>query len=353
MTRELSKGVGVVLLALCCALASCWATGAGAATVCDTDPTMIDFEPTVDPTLLNDVLNLLGTIPIDYTYSEWVTLLFTHTLNLNLVSEIPLEGVDFAVTTLPGSLQVLLTLPAWSANMTLTVDNAWCRNCDAEYNSCAADCDSDYDACMEDCGGWPWCVISCGAEWTVCEGLCAGAFAICTPVRLACEAENAALQVLLDGYTAGLGFTSATVTQTADVCMTDTCMQVMSPLESTDAILSGFSLRLFPEGDPLGIGAWLNDIISGLVNWLADLSSLIEGFFVNNEGEGLLINVFHRDIGYDGCMPAQPVLDCLQAGCSTVDQPRHTLGRSANVVFYAIPAVLLVGLILWRRRSAG
>ena len=131
--------------------------------------------------------------------------------------------------------------------------------------------------------------------------------------------------------------------------MTGDCTPI-HPLESTTAALTGFSLRFFPETDPLGVGAWLNDLISGLVNWLVEVTGMIRNFFVNAQGEGILINAFSRDIRFDGCLPAQPVLDCRGTGCSTVEQPRHNLSRTVNLFFYALPVVILCGLILLRRK---
>ena len=107
-----------------------------ATTVCDTDPAAVRYTPTIDPILLNSVLDLLGEIPIDFTFDQGISFLYSHTLHLTVHSQINLEGVDFFVTPSLGSVRVQLNLPAWSANMTTSMSHAACRNCQAEYDSC-------------------------------------------------------------------------------------------------------------------------------------------------------------------------------------------------------------------------
>jgi hypothetical protein len=172
---------------------------------------------------------------------------------------------------------------------------------------------------------------------------------LCEPDQLACEAERAAINTLLSGHHFGMSFSSASVTQTADICVTGDC-NVANPEETTVASLSGFTLRLFPTGDPLGIGSWLNGIISGLVNWALNIQSQIASFFVTPEGEGVLILPFAPDIATDGCQPVQEVIDCAGGGCSTVDRPPAAIGRRANLLFYGLPVAFLLGLMLWRRK---
>ena len=113
--------------------------------------------------------------------------------------------------------------------------------------------------------------------------------------------------------------------------------------------LSGFNLHLFPL-DPLGIGSWLNGIISSLVNWALNIESMIAGFFETPEGNGVLIVPFALDIATDGCQPVQEVIDCAGGGCTTVNQQAGGAGRSANLLFYALPVAFLLGFILYRRK---
>jgi hypothetical protein len=163
---------------------------------------------------------------------------------------------------------------------------------------------------------------------------------------LLCQGEAAGIDLLLDGATAGVSFTSATVTQTADVCVNGSC-QAIHPVESTEADIVGFHLDLLPTGDPLGIGAWLNGIISSILDWFGFIDDTVEDFFQ----DGALINAFAQDIKNNGCVPVPEVISCRTAGCSTVNQPREVMGRSANVVFYTLPVALLLGLIVWRRKG--
>jgi hypothetical protein len=333
--------IGIILL-LASILALGLSPGVRATTECDTDPQAIPYQPTVDPSLLNAVLNLLGEIDVDYTFSPGISLLYDHTLNLTVNSPINLEGVDFLVTTGVGSIEVELDLPAWAADMSIAIDHAPCRDCGAEHSSCMAGCDADYDACCT----YPLCELICGPIWTACQAGCLTLRGLCEADVLLCQGEAAGIDLLLDGATAGVGFDSATITQTADVCVNGSC-EAIHPVESTDANIVGFHLQLLPEGDPLGIGAWLNDIISDLLDWFGAIDALMRDFF---DG-GALISPFASDIKKDGCIPVQEVIDCNTAGCSTVDEPRELMGRRASVVFYAVPVAVLFGLILWRRRG--
>jgi hypothetical protein len=98
------------------------------------------------------------------------------------------------------------------------------------------------------------------------------------------------------------------------------------------------------------VGSWLNGIISGIVNWVLNIENTIAGFFETQEGDGVLILPFGLDIAADGCLPVQPVLDCIAGGCSTVERPTGRIDRSASILFYGLPVAFLIGLLLWRRR---
>lgn len=316
-------GVGLILA---CLLALGLSPGVMATTECDKGAAgpYVPYEPTVDPSLLNAVLNLLGEIPIDFTYDYPFRIAFAHTLHLNIDSAISVAGVDFLVETDVGSITVTLSLPVWRTNMTATVGHTACRNCDAERTQCYANCGGDY-----------WCRLGCDANYGSC---------LVDPVRLACEAEKAAINLIVgNGLTAGVGFTSATVEQWADVCVNGAC-QAIHPLEGTEANVNGFYVNLFPAG----ILDFLNSIISGIVGLF--VPDVIESFFVTDDGQGVLINAFSSDIKNNGCMPDQAVLTCMQAACSVVDQPRHSTAKSLNALFYLLPVGFMVGLILWRRR---
>jgi hypothetical protein len=349
--------------------------GAFATTVCDTDPGAVDYTPTVDPTLLNALVDTLGVIDVNTTAGQGVRLLYNHTLNVTLDSFIDLAGADFIVTPGFGNLEVDLMIPGWSANLSTSMSHASCRNCSSEYNSCTNGCDDDYDDCFGDCkpdcvsdcedlflappcfGNTACCGLACdgtcgtfcGTALGVCEAGCLTARGVCETDALACAAEREAINLLLSGYSFGMSFSSATLTQTADICVSGECSPTF-PVESTDAQLDGFTLNLFPTGDPLGVGSWLNGIISGIVNWALDIENTIAGFFETPEGGGVLILPFAVDIATDGCLPAQPVLDCVAGGCSTLERPKGRIDRSANMLFYALPALFVLGLVFWRRK---
>jgi|GEM_PF-2709891 len=316
-----------------------------ATTLCDTDPAAVPFRPTVDPTVLNALIDTLGAIDVTSTNNQSVTLLYRHTLHVTLDSLIDLGGADFIVTPGFGSLEVELAIPGWNSNLSTSMSHASCRNCSAEYNACASDCDDDYDDCCTYFG----CELICGPVWVTCEGICAGAFPICETSVLACAAEREGVNLLLGGHSFGMSFSSASVTQTADICVAGDC-DVPNPLENTVADLNNFTLHLFPTGDVLGIGSWLNGILSGLVNWALNIENTIAGFFETPEGDGVLILPFALDIASDGCAPVQEVVDCAGGGCSTVNRQVGGFGRSANLLFYGLPILFLLGLMMWRRR---
>ena len=332
------------------ALVSCligWASGTEtrATTICDTDPAAVPFRPTVDPTLLNALIDTLGAIDVNSTSSTNVSLLYGHTLHVTLDSLIDLGGADFIVTPGFGSLEVELAIPGWNANLLTSMSHAACRNCSAEFNSCTNGCDSSYNSCCD----FIACDLYCGPIWVACNTGCTGAFPICETSALACAGEREGVNLLLSGYNFGLSFSSASVTQTADICVGADC-NVPNPVESTIADLNGFALHLFPTGDALGIGSWLNGIISSLVDWALSIESTIAGFFATDEGNGVLILPFALDIATDGCQPVQEVIDCVGGGCSTVDRPPAAIGRRANLLFYGLPVAFLLGLMLWRRK---
>jgi hypothetical protein len=336
----------VFLIALvACFLGLTAGTETRATTICDTDPAAVPFRPTVDPTLLNAAIDTLGAIDVSKTTSSSVNLLYRHTLYVTLDSLIDIGGADFMVTPGFGSLEVELAVPAWNTNLSTSMSHAACRNCSSEYNSCVDDCDDDYDDC---CTYWG-CEVICGPIWVACEGICLGAVPICETDALACVAEREAINLLLSGHNFGMSFSSADVTQTADICVTGDC-DVPNPEESTVADLNGFTLHLFPTGDPLGIGSWLNGLISSLVNWALNIESQIASFFVTPGGGGVLILPFALDIASDGCLPVQEVIDCAGGGCSTVDRPPAAIGRRANLLFYGLPLAFLAGLLFWRKR---
>ncbi len=319
--------------------------GAEATSVCDTDPAAVRYTPSVDPTLLNALVDTLGAVDVTSTSSRNASLLYGHTLYVTLDSEIDLGGADFIVTPGFGTLEVELAIPGWSTNLSTTMSHSACRDCGNEYDSCVNDCDDDYDDCCTYFG----CEAICGPIWLACEGLCAGAYPVCLADVGLCIAEREGIDLLLSGHAFGMSFSSASLTQTADICVSGNC-EPEFPEETTIADLNGFTLHLFPTGDPLGVGSWLNGLVSGIVNWALNIEAAIADFFVTPDGQGVLILPFAADIVSDGCLPVQQVADCTGGGCSIVDRQAGALGRGANLLFYGLPVAFLAGLLLWRRK---
>ncbi len=319
------------------------------ATVCDDDPDAIDYQAIVDVNLLNAVLNLLGEIPVEYTFDRPANLYYDHTLHLTLRTGINLAGIDFMVTPAVGSIKVELSLPAWSAYWTLTFSHAPCQWCGGVHSECVQACDSTYYACCTYFG----CEFNCGPSWTYCLANCAEDRLVCEAGRTLCLNEGAAINNLLNGATTGMSYSSATVEQVADVCVLSADCSAVHPLVSTEATLNGFYLKLFPTGDLLGIGSWLNGTISNLINWFIETLNIIEIFFVDNQtGEGVLINAFSNDIKNDGCSPAPAVTACSQgngAACSVAKADVSTR-RGASMLLYSLPLLVIGGLIFWRRK---
>ena len=212
-------GLLVIVALVSCLIGWASSTDTQATTICDTDPAAVTFQPTVDPTLLNALIDTLGAIDVNSTSNTNVSLLYGHTLHVTLDSLIDLGGADFIVTPGFGSLEVELAIPGWNANLLTSMSHAACRNCSAEYNSCVTGCDSSYNSC---CDFWG-CELICGPIWVACEGICAGAFPICETSVLACVGEREGVNLLLSGYNFGLSFSSASVTQTADICVGADC----------------------------------------------------------------------------------------------------------------------------------
>lgn len=369
---------GLVSLIIALLLLSA-APGANA-TICDDDPAAIPYEPTVDPSLLNRVLGLLGEIPIvDFGLAVPFSQEFDHTLDLIMNGSIDLAGVDFVVIPGLGSIEVELNLPAWDSDMLVSVEHDPCRDCDAEWGVCTEPCDPTYEACMSPCvptyeacvanncdpngdpGLYQSCVDSCAFFRDGCMNGCVLArdfcYGGCDLEKFGCDTHNIAyfferdlLDNLLDGQTIGMSFDSGTITQVADVCVTGTC-EAVHPYEGTAVSLQNFHVRYFPEDDPLGFGLWLNGMVTDLVSDMVSPADMIVDFLVDAEtGQGVLINAFGNDIKKDGCSPVQEVSDCTGAACAIATKPDISARQSTSLLLYALPLVAMGGLILWGRR---
>jgi hypothetical protein len=64
----------------------------------------------------------------------------------------------------------------------------------------------------------------------------------------------------------------------------------------------------------------------------------------------MLIELISFDIQYDGIRPPHEVMNCTGAVCASVPHSPDTQGRAGSLVFFVLPAAILVGLILWCRR---
>ena len=86
-----AERIGIILL-LAGMLALGLSPGVRATTECDTDPVAVPYQASVDPSLLNGVLNLLGEVDVNVPVLVPISLLYDHTLNLSLDSGIDLAG---------------------------------------------------------------------------------------------------------------------------------------------------------------------------------------------------------------------------------------------------------------------
>ncbi len=226
---------GVALLSCILMLGLCPA--ADSETICDS-PGAVTFEPSVDPTLLNGIIDLLEELDLSFTLEDTIDIplqiLYSHTIESGIDSVIPIEGAEFIVDASQGSLEVsLLYDTPWEdvATMTATHDercyidcngsieqcsdacyaeslacdqncyaqSAICDdNCYAEsyicdqncWTSCVNQCDAnwwllpcfgDYNCCVS-VGAYPCygvCLAGCGTVWTACEAACGTAWAAC------------------------------------------------------------------------------------------------------------------------------------------------------------------------------
>jgi hypothetical protein len=348
--REKRKGL-VLLFGLAVLFCACGSVQAE--TTCDTDPAAVFYEPTVDPATLNSLLGLIGNVPIDVSEPvEFDGLFNTHSLIVDVSTSLDLSGVTFLVTPDVGSLTVSLHLPGiQDAGLILNIEHDVCwgepyTSCQDEYNGCNTQCGVVQNACLAACGINFTCIAGCYASGVACSGQCLVDNGNCG----LCGTENGILDSVINGTPATLSFTDATVTQTADVCVSGTCAAI-HPLEGTEAVVNGLHLQLFDTSDPTwgSLFQTLNDLINSLFQNSTDIGDAITGAFEDDDG-GLLIEVFSQEIGSDGCTPVKEVTDCLAGGCSTLHPEGAAKNRSPGVLLYGLPVALLFALILRRRK---
>ncbi len=158
------------------------------------------------------------------------------------------------------------------------------------------------------------------------------------------------------------------IEQRAEVCVLPSC-QVAHPLLDTTVSLDGISTELIQESEVPG---WLWDldifgIIRGIVHGINDLvDDLMQSMLLDNTaddiyellvdaetGKGEIIDLISYDIEYDGVRPPEEAMNCMGAACSTVPHGGDMQGRPGRLVLFGLPAAILIGAVLWRRRREG
>ena len=315
---------------LCAAFASVLVLAAPVAhaqqTVCDSDPNAVPFEPTVDPATLNRLLSNLGDINVrpDPPSVTLPGLCVDHRIPIGLGPlGIPLGDAPFTVTPGVGSLRVDLEL---QGPFLVGIDGG-------RYQ--AVNCDST-------------CVVELPYIGEVFNG---------------CDIESGIVRPLLSVFDANATWDDIHVTQVADTCVLGDCTAV-HPLASAQATLTGFDVDAtgfgscevcidFPDPIPdppcLNPCAGLDPLIEDLLEPV--LEDVISGAFVNRQGEGILIQVFSRQIVKDfGCIDIPEVRECRGTGdvAGLVRAPRD---RGLNALLYSLP-LALAGVLALRLRRA-
>jgi len=281
-----------------------------AATQCDTDPAAVPFQATVDPSLLNDYLTSLPNVPVGKTYPVgFGGICVDHRLDIVLAGSAATQQSAFLVTPSLGALQVQLYLGV--LNGSLAVQNYRTINC----------------------GGF-----GC-FDWV-------------------CAAEEAAVRAMIGSFNGSVSASSVQVTQLADTCVLGDCTAV-HPLDSTTATVAGFNLNVLGSCEVCFLDwcldpcSFINHAIRDLIDWLVDIGDLIAGFFVADDGTGVLINIFANDIVKDGCLPVSEVIQCRRAGApapAVAGFVRAPRGGGLNALLYAVPLFLAIGAIVRLRR---
>lgn len=309
------------VLALAAVMALALNTQASADTQCDADPNAVFFEPTVDATVVNNLLARLGSLDVNVGSVPLRVdgICVDHQIALNTgFSQVPVS--DAPVTTTPrlGSLNVMLDI---MGPFNFGIDGS-------QYTAigCASGCRVEIPYIGE-------VFDACAIE----AGLAAPVFGL--------------LQ-------ANVGFDDIRVSQTADTCVLGDCTAI-HPEESTSANIFNFNVDVvgscnisidfpdpFPDPPSLDICAGIDGIIEDLVE--PELEDAIADAFVNRDGEGILIQVFSRQIVKDGCANIPEVKECKDSQTAGLLRgPRNPL---LNAALYLLPLGLVGGLALRVRR---
>ena len=300
-----------------------------AATQCDSDPSAVPFEATVDPTLLNKLLARLGdrNVRSPNVAVELPGLCVDHRLPVSTGAVgIPLGDAPFSVTPGLGTIQVELNL---QGPFTVGVDGG-------RYQ--AVNCDSS-------------CVVELPYVGEVFNG---------------CDIEAGLVRPILSVFQATATWDDIVISQVADTCVLGDCTAV-HPIESTQASLLGFDVDATGFGecqvcidfpDPIPDPPCLNPcegfdpLIEDLL--LSNIEDALADAFVNRNGQGILIKVFSRQIVKDfGCIDIPEVRECKGQTPPTSGLVRAPRDHGLNAVFYSLPLALAGVLALRLRRKAG
>jgi hypothetical protein len=323
--RPSSPRVGLAL-----ALAFAASTSrASADTECDADPNRVFFEATVDPARLNDLLARLGNVDVNIGSAplRFDGLCTDHQVNINTgFLQIPVAAAPFSVTPSLGRIQVQLDVPG---PFQLGIDGR-------SYQG--VNCDSA-------------CVVELPYVGEVFDG---------------CALESDIVGPVVRQLNASAGWDDARITQIADTCVLGDCTAV-HPVETTTASIFGFDVDLtgfgsceifldfpdpFPDLGPFDPCDGFDPLIEDLLEPM--LEEGLADAFVNREGEGILVNVFSRQIVSDGCLPIDEVRECRQAQTDGVGGLlRRPRSRALNAFLYLLPLGLVGGLALRARRRRG
>jgi hypothetical protein len=303
------------------------APAAQATTQCDTDPNAVPFQATLDPTTLNKLLARLGSIevPPPDTALTLDGFCVDHRIPITLdVLSLPVATSPFTVTTVPGSVAVQLDIPG-PFGVSVNGSNYQAVNCAS------------------------FCVIEVPYVGEIFNG---------------CQVEAGIVRPILGVLNASASWDDIRLTQTVDTCVLGDCTAV-HPMESTQATLFGFDI------DATGFGSCevcldfpppfdfldtcvdpcqgIDPILTSLIRPV--LEDAVEGALLNRAGEGILINVFSRQIVKDGCADIPEVRECKNpAPVETGGLIRAPRDHGLNGILYALPLVAAVGLGLRLRR---
>ena len=295
------------------------------ATQCDTDPTAEPFESSVDESAINSLIGLVDPPVVDLSDGvnfDFPGLCTDHRVNLFAsLFAVPIDGPPFMVTPSPGSIEVNLFLGPFSTAV-------------GTRDYTGINCSS-------------WCVVEIPYTGLTFSG---------------CDIEEAIVGTVFDDQTASASWTDTNLTQVADTCILTGDCSVLHPLEFNDANLLGFDVDAtgfadcevcidFPDPIPdppcLNPCAGLDPLIELVLEPL--LESALESAIVDGEGNGLLIEIFSKQIAKDffGCIDDPAVKACKQ---NSVAGLSGTGTRTFSAVLYLLPLALAGGLALRLRR---